>query len=64
MNICSLCHATVWRYFEHMPDEVDEDKKIWHVCIKLQGLCQVKGGLVTIIMNDKIECISQTIPNE
>lgn len=47
-----------------MPNEVDEDKKIWHVCVKLQGLCQVKGGLVTIIMNDKIECISQAIPNE
>lgn len=55
MNICSLCHAIVWQYFEHIPDEVDEEKNIWHVCIKLQGLYQAKGGLATTIMNDKIE---------
>lgn len=55
MNICSLCHAIVLQHFEHMPSEVDEEKNIWHVCIKLRGLYRAKGGLATIIMDDKVE---------
>ena len=28
MNICSLCHLIVWQYFEHMPNETDEEKNV------------------------------------
>lgn len=38
-----------------MPNETDEEKNICHVCIKLWGLYQTKGGVGTIIMNDKVE---------
>lgn len=55
VNICSLSHETAWQHFEHMPNQLDEEKSIWPVCIKLWGLYQAKVGLATIIMNDKVE---------
>jgi len=38
-----------------MPNETDEEKNICHVCIKLWGLYQAKGGLATVVLNDKAE---------
>lgn len=55
MNICSLSHETLCQHFEHMPNQVDEEKSIWPVCIKLWGLYQAKDGLATIIMDDEVE---------
>lgn len=43
----------MWQYFKHMPNETE--KNICHMCIKLWGLYLGKGGMATVIMNDKVD---------
>lgn len=53
VNVCNPCHPTVGQYFEHMPNETE--KNLCHMAIKLWGLCQAKGGMATVIMNDRVD---------